>query len=123
MGPGLAYRDKFEIQNVDFKTPGVLAKHGVTVAITTDHPVSQIQTLPLCAGMAAKKGLGIEEGLKAITINAAQICGVANRIGSIEPGKDADIAIFSRNPMEVFTHTVYTIIDGVVVYQWTDEEQ
>ena len=122
VGPSLASRNKLETQNRDFKTPSVLAKQGVKVAITTDHPVSQIETLPICAGLAAKKGLGIEEGLKAITINAAQICGVADRIGSIEPGKDADIAIFTGNPMEVFTHTVYTIIDGTIVYQWTDEE-
>jgi len=96
VGPGVAYRNKLEIQNVDFKTPGILAKHGVKVAITTDHPVSLIQYLPIFAGLAAKKGLGVEEGLKAITINAAQICKVADRIGSIEPGKDADIAIFFR---------------------------
>ena len=52
----------------------------------------------------------------AITVNPARICGVADRMGSLEPGKDADIAIFSGNPMEVFTQTRYTIIDGQVVY-------
>ncbi len=122
IGPGMSCRNKLEIKNVDFKTPGVLAKKGVKVAITTDHPVTLIQYLPICAGLAAKKGLGVEEGLKAITINAAQICQVDKRVGSLEVGKDADIAIFTGNPMEVFTHTVYTIIDGVVVYQWNDED-
>ena len=106
---------------MDFKTPGVLARNGVKVAITTDHPVTLIQYLPICAGLAAKKGLGIEEGLKAITINAAEICQVEDRVGSLEVGKDADIAIFTGNPMEVFTHTMYTIIDGKIIYEWKDE--
>lgn len=121
LGPNMACRNKLEIKNADFKTAGVLAKKGVTVAVTTDHPVTLIQYLPICAGLAAKKGLGIEEGLKSITINAAKICKVSDRIGSIEEGKDADIAIFTGNPMEVFTHTVYTIIDGEIVYCWDDE--
>lgn len=123
VGPDMTCRSKIETQNADFKTAGVLARSGVTVAITTDHPVTLIQYLPICAGLAAKKGLGVEEGLKAITINPAKICGVGNRVGSIEPGKDADIAIFSGNPMEVFTHTVYTIIDGKIIYNYLEEEQ
>ena len=120
LGPDLASRNKLEVQNADFKTAGVLAKAGVRVAIITDHPVTLIQYLPIYAGLAAKRGLGITEGLKAITINAAQICGVADRVGSLEVGKDADIAIFTGNPMEVFTETVYTIVNGKIVYQRED---
>lgn len=121
VGPDLTSRNKIEVQNVAFKTAGVLARAGVLVAITTDHPVSQIQSLPLCAGMAVKSGLPMEEGLRAITINPARICGVADQMGSLEPGKDADISIFSGNPMEVFTQTLYTIIDGRVVYAAREE--
>lgn len=117
VGPTLASRNKIEVQNMDFKTAGILHKAGVKVAITTDHPVSLIQCLPLCAGIAAKEGLGIEEGLRAITINPAEICRVASRVGSIEVGKDADIAIFDGNPMEIFTNCLYTIIDGNIVYK------
>ena len=117
IGPTLASRNKIEIQNMDFKTAGILHKHGVKVAICTDHPVSRIQYLPICAGFAAKEGLGIEEGLKAITINPAEICNVADRVGSLEVGKDADIAIFDGNPMEVFTKARYTIINGEVIYR------
>ena len=102
------------------KTAGILHKEGVKVAITTDHPVTRIQYLAICAGFAAKEGLGIDEGLKAITINAAEICNVAHRVGSIEVGKDADIAIFDGNPMETFTKTMYTIIDGSIVYKSKD---
>lgn len=120
IGPSLAVRNKIETQNADFKTPGILHKAGVKVAITTDHPVVRIQDLPICAGFAAREGLGIEEGLKAITINPAEICNVSDRVGSLEVGKDADIAIFDGNPMEVFTKTLYTIIDGEIVYEPKD---
>nr|HML46467.1 amidohydrolase family protein [Clostridia bacterium] len=106
---------------MDFKTAGILHKAGVKVAIMTDHPVSLIQYLPICAGLAAREGLGVDEGLKAITINAAEICNVSGRVGSIEVGKDADIAIYDGNPMEVFTKTLYTIIDGNVVYEHGEE--
>ena len=80
-----------------------------------------IQHLPLCAGLAVKHGLAMEEGLKAITINAAKICRVETRVGSLKVGKDADIVIFSGNPMEVFTKTLYTIIDGRIVYEYKEE--
>lgn len=117
VGPSLASRDKIETQNIDFKTAGLLHKAGVKVAITTDHPVTPLYHLPRCAGIAAREGLGIEEGLRAITINAAEICGVANRVGSLEVGKDADMAIFTGNPMEIFTKPLYTLINGKIVYQ------
>ena len=102
------------------ETAGILHKEGVKVAITTDHPVTRIQDLAIWAGFAAKEGLGIEEGLKAITINAAEICNVSHRVGSIEAGKDADLAIFDGNPMEIFTKTMSTIIDGAIVYKSKD---
>lgn len=123
IGPSMAIRNKIETQNANFKTAGILHKAGVKVAITTDHPVTRIQDLPICAGFAAKEGLGIEEALRAITINAAEICNVDDRIGSIEVGKDADIAIFDGNPMEVFTKTLYTIIDGEIVYNFEEADQ
>ena len=82
-----------------------------------------IQYLPLCAGLAVKEGLPMEEGLKAITINAAKICRVEDRMGSLKPGKDADIAVFNGNPMETFTRTRYTIIDGEIVYDQDRDSQ
>ncbi len=116
VGPDLSSRSKIEVQNMAFKTAGILSRAGVCTAITTDHPVSVIQSLPLCAGLAAKAGLPMEEALKAITINPAVICGVADRVGSLRVGKDADIAIFDGNPLEIATTTLYTIIDGKIVY-------
>ncbi len=117
VGPDFASRSKIEVQNVAFKTAGILNRAGVMTAVTTDHPVSLIQSLPLCVGMAVKAGLPMEEGFRAMTVYAADICGVADRMGSLEVGKDANIAIFDGNPMEVFTRTLYTIIDGNVVYE------
>lgn len=122
VGPGFASRSKIEVKNMSFKTAGVLERAGIKLAIMTDHPVSLIRYLPLCAGLCVKQGLSMESGLKAITINAAQICGVSDRVGSLETGKDADIAIFSGNPMEVFTKTLFTIIDGKIVYDSREEE-
>ena len=116
-GTDLTSRSKLEVQNMDFKTNRILNDAGVLFAITTDHPVALIQHLPLCAGLAVKHGLPVEEGLKAITINAACICRVDDRVGSLKKGKDADIAIFTGNPMEVFTKTLYTIIDGEIIYK------
>ncbi|HHU42720.1 MAG: amidohydrolase [Bacillota bacterium] len=116
IGPSLAFRNKIEIQYMKFETAGVLARAGVKVAITTDHPVSRISSLAICAGLAVKEGLELSEGLRAITINAAQICRTDDRVGSLEAGKDADIAIFDDNPMKTFTRTLYTIINGKVIY-------
>lgn len=120
VGPDLTSRSKIEVKNLSFKTAGVLERAGIKTAIMTDHPVSLIRYLPLCAGLCVKQGLTMEGGLKAITIHAAQICGVADRVGSLEPGKDADIALFTGNPMETFTKTLCTIIDGEIVYTATD---
>lgn len=117
VGPDLTSRSKIEIKNMSFKTAGVLERAGVKTAIMTDHPVSLIQYLPICAGLSVKYGLSEEGGLRAITIHAAQVCGVEDRVGSLEPGKDADIAVFSGNPMEVFTRTLCTIVDGEIVYR------
>lgn len=121
VGPDLTSRSKIEVKNMTFKTNAILNDAGILFSITTDHPVVMIQYLPLCAGLAVKEGLPLYEGLKAITINAAKICRVDKKLGSIKRGKDADIAIFSGNPMEVFTKTLYTIIDGKIVYDNSKE--
>ncbi|MDD3367680.1 MAG: amidohydrolase [Lachnospiraceae bacterium] len=120
LGPDFASRNKIEVQNMAFKTAGILHQAGVKTAITTDHPVSIIQSLPLCAGMAVKAVLPMEEGLKSITIYPAQICRVDDRVGSLGVGKDGDIAIFDGNPMELFTHNLCTVINGQIQYKADD---
>ncbi|MBR6755176.1 MAG: amidohydrolase family protein, partial [Clostridia bacterium] len=117
VGPSLASRSKDEVSRSDFKTAGILQKAGVLVAITTDHPVSRIQYLPLCAGLAAKEGMGEWGALRAITIDAARICRVDKRLGSLKVGKDADIVIYDGNPLEIKSSVVKTIINGNVVWE------
>ncbi len=118
VGPSLSDRSKFELKNLTFETPGVLNKAGVKIAIMTDAPVIPLQYLPLCAGLAVKSGLDEMEAFKAITINAAEILGIDDKVGSLEVGKDADIVIFDGNPLkDVGCETVTTIIDGKVVYK------
>ncbi len=116
VGTDLTSKNKIEVANMSFKTCGILNRAGILTAITTDHPVALIQYLPLCAGLSVRAGLPVSEAYKAITINAARICGVNDRVGSLVPGKDADIAIFNGNPMNTFTKTLYTIINGEIVY-------
>ncbi|MBQ7146644.1 MAG: amidohydrolase [Lachnospiraceae bacterium] len=99
VGPTLTHATKFELQNKSWKTPGVLAAKGCQVSIITDSPVIPQEYLPLCAGLAVKAGMDEFEALKAITINPAALMGVADRVGSLEVGKDADIAVFEGNPM------------------------
>lgn len=121
VGPSLASRNKDEVSSSDFKTAGILHKAGVRVAITTDHPVSRIQYLPLCAGIASKEGLGEAAALRSITIDAARICRVDDRLGSLKEGKDADIVIFEGNPLEINSNAIATIINGEIV--WRNENK
>ncbi len=117
VGPSLASRSKNEVGLSDFKTAGILSKAGVTVALTTDHPVSRIQYLLVCAAMAANEGLGEREALRAITINAARICRVDHRVGSLKVGKDADLAIYEGNPLDIRSKLHATVIGGALVWK------
>lgn len=116
VGPSLASRTKDEVSLSDFKTPGVLQKAGVRVALTTDHPVSRIQYLPLCAALAVKEGMEEMGALRAITIDAARICRVDHRLGSLKVGKDADLVIYKGSPLELTSSVHATIINGEVVW-------
>lgn len=117
VGPSLASRNKYEVKNLDFKTPAILQKAGVLVALTTDHPVSRIQYLPLCAGLAVKEGMSEWGALRAITIDAARICRVDCRLGSLKEGKDADITVYKGNPLEIASTALYTIVNGEIAWQ------
>ncbi|MFZ5968206.1 MAG: amidohydrolase [Bacillota bacterium] len=116
VGPSFGERCKFELKNLTFETPGVLSKAGVKVAIMTDHPVIPLQYLPVCASLAVKAGMDEEEAMKAITIHAAEILGIEDRMGSIKEGKDADIVIWEGHPFQLHSKVVCTIIDGKVVF-------
>ncbi len=113
VGPSLTFASKFELQNKSWATPGVLAKAGCHISIITDNSVIPQQYLPLCAGMAIKAGMDPFDALKAITLNPAEHIGVADRVGSLEIGKDADVVITAGSPFEVMTPVKAVFIDGV----------
>ncbi len=123
VGPSLASRTKDEVAYSDFKTPGVLHKVGVPVALTTDHPVSRIQYLPLCAALAAKEGWSEQSALRAITIDAATICRVDHRLGSLKEGKDADLVIYDGNPLKITSSVQATIINGKIVWSQKQSQE
>ena len=112
VGPSFGVKSKLELKNKSFKTAADLANAGVKVAIMTDCPVHEQGALPLFAAMAVKAGMEVEDALRAITINAAEISGIADRVGSIEPGKDADIVIWETNPLSVEAKVSSVFIDG-----------
>ena len=117
VGPSLTFASKFELQNKSWATPGVLAKAGCHVSIITDNSVIPQQYLPLCAGMAIKAGMDPFDALKAITLNPAEHIGVADRVGSLEVGKDADVVITNGCPFEVLTEVKAVFIDGARIEQ------
>lgn len=117
VGPSLSERSKVELRELTFETAGILSKAGMDIAIMTDHGVIPIQYLPLCAALAAKHGMDEMEALKAITINAAKILKIDDRVGSLEVGKDADIVVLDKYPLDVMSKTQYVLIDGKVVFK------
>ena len=118
IGPLLTARSKVELRNRTMAAPGLLAAAGVTIAITTDHPMVPIHFLVHSATFAVKEGLDRAVALRALTINPARIMGVADRIGSLEPGKDADIVIWSGDPLDVMSRAERAFIGGQEVYAY-----
>ncbi len=112
VGPTLTNASKIELCNKSFETPGILARAGIQVSIITDSPVIPQQYLPLCAGLAVKAGMDPFDALKAITIHPARHLGVADRVGSLEAGKDADVVIAGGDPMVSDTAIEAVFLNG-----------
>lgn len=115
IGPMLVDRCKIELKNLSVGAGKILCEAGLEFAIMTDHPCVPIRYLPLCAAIAVKEGMNEMEALKAITINAARLTGIDDRVGSIEIGKDADIVLYSGHPLEFRTNVIHTMINGKIV--------
>jgi imidazolonepropionase-like amidohydrolase len=118
IGPLLTARSKVELRNRSLASPALLVAAGVTIAITTDHPVVPIHFLVHSATFAVREGLAAAQALRAITINPARIMGVDGRLGSIEPGKDADLVIWSGDPLDVMSRAERAYIAGEEVYRY-----
>ena len=122
IGPLFTSRSKVELRNRSLANPGRLAQAGVMIAITTDHPVVPINFLVHQASLAVKEGLDSQTALRALTINPARIIGVDDRLGSIEPGKDADLVVWSGDPLDVLSRVQRAFVNGAEVYSYADGE-
>lgn len=116
VGPVITNRAKVEMKNLSLETAKMLAEAGVKFAIMTDHPVVPVQYLATSAALAVKGGLPVEHALRAITIDAAVVLNLEGRLGSIEPGKDADIVILDRHPLDIASRVEQVYIDGRKVF-------
>jgi imidazolonepropionase-like amidohydrolase len=117
-GPLITARSKVELRNRTMANPGLLAAAGITVAIATDHPVVPVHLLIVQAALAVRDGLDREAALRAVTINPARIMRVADRIGSLVPGKDGDVTIWSGDPLDVMSRVEFAYIAGRQVYRY-----
>ncbi|WP_138295818.1 MULTISPECIES: amidohydrolase [unclassified Clostridium] len=112
LGPYLCGKGKVELQNMSLEAPARLAKAGVPFALMSDHPETPVQFLPVQAALCVRAGLYEDQALRAITIDAARLCGIDDRVGSIEPGKDADLALFSAHPLSLQAKVLAVFVDG-----------
>ena len=106
-----------ETENASFETASRLRAGGIPVALQSGYEnyVPKTRVVLFEAAVAAANGLDTDGALAAVTIDAARIIGVADRVGSLEPGKDADLALFDGDPLEYTTHCTGVIVDGVMV--------
>jgi imidazolonepropionase-like amidohydrolase len=123
IGPLFTSRSKVELRNRSLANPGKLARAGVTIAITTDHPVVPIHFLVHQAAFAVREGLDAATALEALTINPARITGIADRLGSLEPGKDGDVVIWSGDPLNVLHRAEFAFVEGNQIYAYNGGDQ
>ena len=121
IGPLFTTRSKVELRNRSLANPGKLHRAGVTIAITTDHPVVPINFLVHQATLAVKEGLDRETALRALTINPARILGIDGRLGSLAVGKDADLCVWSGDPLDVMQRVERAFVDGQEIYTYDYE--
>ena len=121
VGPLLTSRSKPELRERSLRVAGILAGAGLQVALTTDHPVVPIQFLALSATLAVKEGLDPDEALRALTLNPARILGLDDRVGSLAPGLDGDLVVWSGEPLDVMSRALHTVVGGRPAYRWTGD--
>lgn len=112
VGPGMTPRSKQETWDKTYETAGVLHRAGIKVCITADHDVTPLYYLSVYAGLAVRYGLDELEGLKAVTLNPAQVLGVDDRKGQLKAGLDADIVVWSDHPFACKSTPVKVFLEG-----------
>jgi imidazolonepropionase-like amidohydrolase len=115
VGPTLSEKGKLELRNKSWNTPAELHSAGVHICIITDHGVIPIEHLKVCAALAQSAGLPYMEALGAVTLYAAEHLGLSDRLGSISPGKDADIVVWDGDPLDARSAPIYVLVNGKVV--------
>ncbi len=120
-GPIITSRSKVELRDRSVRQFADMAAAGVRLAITTDHPVVPINLLITQGSMAVREGAPRQTVLEALTINPARFLGLDDRIGSLEPGKDADVVVWSGDPLDVHQRVEHVVIDGDLVYTWNED--
>ena len=120
VGPLFTTRSKVELRERTLANPGRLANAGVLVALTTDHPVVPINFLVHQATLAVKEGMSRDDALRSLTVNPAQMMGLADRVGALEVGRDGDVAIWDGDPLDVMSRARRVFVNGVSVYEWRD---
>ncbi len=113
---------KQEAMEIDWKTGGVLEAKGVKVAFHTDDGITDSRLFLRSAGFAVRAGMSREGALRALTLSGAEMLDLANRVGSLEKGKDADFIVLSGDPLSVYTLVEETWVDGVRVFDRDDPE-
>ena len=117
-GPLLTSRSKVELRNRAIANLGALARAGVRVAITTDHPVVPVNFLVHQASFAVKEGLDRDTALRALTVNPAQFLGLDHRVGALAPGLDGDVVVWSGDPLDVTSRAEHVLVTGTEVFTW-----
>jgi imidazolonepropionase-like amidohydrolase len=120
IGPLFTSRSKVEVNRRSLRNPGILARAGVKIAITTDHPVVPIDFLVHQATLSVKEGLDTDTALRSITINPAEILGLDDRVGALAPGLDADIVLWSGDPLDVMSRALRVWVNGAEVYHFDE---
>jgi imidazolonepropionase-like amidohydrolase len=120
IGPLFTTRSKVELRNRSLRNPGILARAGVRIAITTDHPVVPVNFLVHQATLAVKEGLDEDTALRSITVNPARIMGIDDRVGALKPGLDADVVIWSGDPLDVMSRALRVFVRGREVYHFDE---
>lgn len=115
VGPGMTPRSKHETWDKTYETAGILHKAGIKVCITADHDVTPLYFLSVYAGLAVRHGLDEIEGLKAVTLNPAQVLGIDDRKGQLKAGLDADIVIWSEHPFACKAKPEQVFLEGTAV--------
>ncbi|WP_033443330.1 amidohydrolase [Saccharothrix sp. NRRL B-16314] len=123
IGPLFTSRSKVEVRQRSLRNPGILSRAGVRIAITTDHPVVPIHFLVHQVTLAVKEGLDPRVGLESITVNPAAIMGLDDRVGSLRPGLDGDVVIWSGDPLDVMSRALKVFVEGREVYRYEHGEE